>query len=178
MRKIVGITALAAAGLMLGAKASGVHLNFTESAPAGAWVVKPVDPDSLWPGRIVSICPPDAPAVRKMTDYLAHGNCPDTDVAPLLKAIGAVEGDIVTIKSGENVQVNGKPLPNTTAKHASIAWPDGEYTVPPYHVWVFSTYSDRSFDSRYFGPIDTLNVRGEAIPWITNGRSDNMRIGL
>ena len=178
MRKITGITALAAAGLMLGAKAAGLHFNFTESAPAGVWMVWPVVHGSLWKGRIISVCPPDVPAVRKMTDHLAHGNCSGTNVAPLLKAIGAVEGDTVTIRTGEPVRVNGRMLPNTAAKHGSLAWQDGEYAVRPYEVWVFSTYSNKSFDSRYFGPVNVINIQGGAYPLIVSGNNQNMRLGL
>ena len=56
--------------------------------------------------------------------------------------------------------VNGRLLPNTaplvtdTAGRPLSHWPFGRYVVAPGTVWVASSYSSRSFDSRYFGPVE------------------------
>ena len=63
-----------------------------------------------------------------------------------------------------NVTVNGVALPNTAAMPALPGWPAGRYIVQPGEVWLFSSYSAGSFDSRYFGPVVLASVRGIARP--------------
>ena len=38
------------------------------------------------------------------------------------------------------------------------------YTVAPGHVWLISTYSPLSFDSRYLGPVPISSIRGTVKP--------------
>lgn len=177
MKFTIGIITLAIFALIF---TSGLRFNFTDSAPRGIWAIQDVEFSSLWRGKIVAVCPPALPLVKKMGEQglLPYGYCPETEVAPLLKAVGAVEGDIVTIRTGKPVMVNGEELPNTIAKNTGVAWPDGEYIVKRYQVWVFSTYNPNSFDSRYFGPVDPFSIKGEAIPLFTDGNYGNMRLGL
>ncbi|MFC7208876.1 S26 family signal peptidase [Comamonas endophytica] len=119
--------------------------------------------------RLVEICPPAAPVVDWMRDrgYLAAGGC-DMQVAPLLKPIQAIAGDVVRLQPGRPAVVNGRELQNTRALPFMRAYPAGEYQVGPGEVWVFSSYSDGSFDSRYFGPVPLSRVRGIATPlWVS-----------
>ena len=182
MRKVIGGTVLVAAALMIGVVQAGFRLNFTDSAPHGVWIVHPVDFRMITArrGRIISVCPPAVPVVKWMGEngFLPYGTCQKTNVAPLLKAIGAVPGDVVTLKNGAPVLVNGEVLPNTESINPELAWPAGEYVVKPWQVWVFSTYSGSSFDSRYFGPVDAFSIRGEAFPVYVNGYHEDMRQGI
>jgi conjugative transfer signal peptidase TraF len=157
--------------LLLGA-GLGYRVNFTDSAPRGLWTVKPLDQLSLKRGSLVSICPPDRPIVRAVADLggLPAGDCPNTHLAPFLKPVGAVSGDVVRLYKGRSVTVNGVPLPNTISKDSLPAFPDGEYTVEDGQVWLFSNYNSNSFDSRYFGPVPTANLRGKAKPLLTENR--------
>jgi type IV secretory pathway protease TraF len=34
-------------------------------------------------------------------------------------------------------------------------------------VWVASSYNGRSFDSRYFGPVDAVTIRNHVRPLLT-----------
>jgi conjugative transfer signal peptidase TraF len=138
---------------------AGLRLNFTDSAPHGLWIERPAE--HIQRGMLVSVCPPDTPIAKSV---LAFGTCPETNVMPLMKAIAAIPGDTVRLRRGRLATVNDKELPNTAARDSIPAWPDGEYIVKPGQVWVFSTYSPKSFDSRYFGPVPDKNIRGEAIP--------------
>ncbi len=142
---------------------AGFHINLTESVPIGLWYERPVK--ELKPGMIISVCAPALPIVKQMgkDGHLPYGYCPETRVAPFLKAVSAMPGDTVQIRRGFPALVNGKPLPNTEALPSLPAWPDGEYVVEPNQLWIF-TYLNRGFDSRYFGPVDRKNVRGESIP--------------
>ncbi len=169
--RIFLITGATCSVLLLGAMAFDVRLNFTDSAPRGLWTVETIDRLSIKRGSLVSICPPDRPIVRAVADLggLPAGDCPILGVAPLLKPVGAVPGDVIRLYKGRSVTVNGITLPNTVSKDSLPAFPDGEYTVAPGQVWLFSNYNANSFDSRYFGPVPIGNMRGLAAPLLTSG---------
>lgn len=156
------------------AKQIGLRINTTESAPVGIWITRQQQEGSISRGSLVSICPPDLPVVRALlsTRPLYRGDC-NTGSVDLLKPIAALPGDTVNMGS-ENVTINETELPNTTALRAELAYPKGEYIVSPDEVWVFSTYSQDSFDSRYYGPVPIKNIRGFATPILVNGDTKNM----
>ena len=173
-----GIAGLTVAGTLAliagGASLAGLRLNTTPSAPEGLWRVTAIEGKALARGTMVEACPPDMPIVDVMRDggYLPPGRCPP-GVAPLLKPVAAIAGDRVTIKKGQPAAVNGYALARTAAAPSVTAWPDGDYTVEAGTVWLFSSYSENSFDSRYFGPVPIANVRGQAAPLITQ---DNLAL--
>lgn len=153
----------------------GFRINETESAPSGVWRVKPVQ--SVKAGDLVEACPPDLPVVRVMLErgYLVQGRCA-AGVIPLLKAVAAVEGETVAIQHGKPAAVDGRELPNTAALSAIPAFPDGSYLVKPGTVWLFSTYSSGSFDSRYFGPVELEQITGQAFPVWVKGDAQQMKL--
>ncbi|MEO9231578.1 MAG: S26 family signal peptidase [Devosia sp.] len=166
--------------LSLGIKAAaeaGIHMNFTDSAPKGLWLETEISNNTVKRGMLVSICPPDKPVVRLLRDrgYLHAGDCKDTRLMPLGKPVRAIPGDVVRLKDGQPARVNGTSIFNTSAKRTITAWPDGEYTVKPGQVWIFSSYDINSFDSRYFGPVAVQNIHGEITPLIVNGRTEITR---
>jgi conjugative transfer signal peptidase TraF len=75
---------------------------------------------------------------------------------PMLKRIGAIPGDTVSLKD-EALFVNGETAGKiTVASRDSFGgelspWPT-PLTLPPNHYWLVS-HPERGFDSRYFGPI-------------------------
>jgi conjugative transfer signal peptidase TraF len=103
--------------------------------------------------------------------YRSRGNCPD-GAEPMAKPIAARPNDIVEL-SALGITVNGRLLPNTaplvtdTAGRRLHHWPFGRYVVAPGTVWVASSYSPRSFDSRYFGPVEASQVREQVRPLLT-----------
>jgi conjugative transfer signal peptidase TraF len=152
---------------------AGLRLNFTDSAPHGLWIERTAA--HIKRGMLVSVCPPDMPIVKSA---LVFGTCPETNVMPLLKTIAAIPGDTVRLRRGHAATVNGHELPNTAARDTIPAWPGGEYTVVPGQVWVFSTYNPKSFDSRYFGPVDISQIQGEAEPVLVAGVPEDMTKGV
>jgi conjugative transfer signal peptidase TraF len=88
--------------------------------------------------------------------------CPD-GFSPLIKPVIAWPGDTVEI-SASGVIVNGQPLPNTATINRDSTgrqlhpFPAGTYRVLKGELWVVSSFSPRSFDSRYFGPIPLRSV--------------------
>ena len=171
MKTFPAIALLPAALLALGAGA-GFRLNVSPSAPIGIWKAEPGA--GIERGDWISVCPPASPATRAVVSMklLPMGDCPGLNVAPLLKPVSAVAGDIVRLYNGRSVTVNGLPLVNTVSKRVLPAWQDGEYTVKPGEVWLFSTYNANSFDSRYFGPVRLSDVRSKATPLITKDAND------
>lgn len=174
----VGVCALLGTALFGAASslltAAGARLNTTPSAPNGLWRVSAA-PSPIRRGELVEVCPPPAPVVRLAADrgWIERGDCPAGTI-PLLKAVGAIAGDQVQITSGGLARINGQTAPNTAALAGIPAWPDGIYTVPAGTVWLLSSYSPNSFDSRYFGPVPVGLIRGEARPVLVAGSAAGM----
>ncbi len=152
----------------------GFVFNFTHSAPFGIYrqASEPTPatrknspyaffcPDQRWPGLS------NNPNTRR-----SLGTCPD-GYAALLKPVVAWPGDIVTASPAE-VIVDGTPVPNSSPlSRDSLGrelhpYPYGTYEVPEGEIWVVSSYSSKSFDSRYFGPVPLRAVREWVRPLIT-----------
>ncbi|EJD3148800.1 S26 family signal peptidase [Salmonella enterica] len=175
----LGVAAVIGAAITIG-NAAGLRLNFTDSAPHGLWFVRAAELAAIKRGDLVEVCPPASPVVRLMGDrgYLSRGDCAGSNVTPLLKPVSAVAGDTVRLQKGQLATVNGVALPNTVAMPAVPAWPDGDYIVKPGEVWLFSSYSAGSFDSRYFGPVRLASVRGVASPVAVRGDTAAITTGV
>lgn len=166
MRKKIGTFALGAISLILLGHAAGVRGNLSDSAPVGLWIKRPIASE-LEKGMMIGICPPPTVAVVRLfsaNGTLPYGQCPETNVALLLKPVRALPGDVVTISRGSEAKVNRIALANTVAEESLPAWPDGEYIVNPGEVWIFSSYSQKSFDSRYFGPVKIKDIQSYVYP--------------
>jgi conjugative transfer signal peptidase TraF len=145
----------------------GIRLNASPSLPIGLYVVS----DS---GRanLVEFCPAEPFATLAMArGYRDGGTCYDGG-APLMKPVVAKAGDMVEL-TRKGLAVNGTLVPNTaplerdTRGRPLTPWPYGRYVVTRETVWVASSYNARSFDSRYFGPIDRASIRSHVRPLVT-----------
>ena len=145
----------------------GVRINTSPSLPLGFYATgmnAEVD--------LIEFCLAEPFASLAITrGYRDRGNCLDGG-APLLKPVVARPGDVVEL-SGRGIGVNGKLLPKTgpldrdTKGRQLQHWPFGRYRVLEGTLWVASSYSDRSFDSRYFGPVDQRLIRDHLRPLLT-----------
>ena len=159
-----GLLALLSAVLMVATTAGtfqlcGVRVNASASLPIGLYGIT-----SDLSAKLVEFCPAEPfGSLSANRAYRGKGVCPD-GAEPLMKPAVATAGDTVTV-SPAGVAVNGVLLPNSAplsfdTKHRPLQhWRYGRYTVAPGTSWVISSYSPRSFDSRYFGPIATRSVR-------------------
>lgn len=145
----------------------GLRINGSPSLPVGFYMTSS-EPDS----HLVEFCPAEPFASLALSrGYRDLGACSDGG-APLLKPVVARGGDVVEVSSA-GIAVNGRLLPNTaplradTKGRALTSWPPGRYTVEPGFVWVASSYSRRSFDSRYFGPVAIRSIRDHVRPLLT-----------
>lgn len=144
----------------------GIRLNTTASLPIGLYV-ESADVNT----QLVEFCPsgPEA-SVALSRGYRAYGVCADGG-EPLLKPAVAKGGDVVTV-SGSGIAVNGKLIPNTHALitdssgRALTPYPTGVYAVADGVIWVVSTFSQKSFDSRYFGPVNASLIRAHLKPLV------------
>lgn len=164
----VGITVVAVIlGTFLTFGFLGIRFNSSPSLPVGLYIVTTDDHANL-----VEFCPSEPFASLSIVrGYRDEGVCAD-GAAPLLKPVVARAGDVVELSAG-GISVNGKPLPNTAPLPKDSngrqlqPWSFGRYVVRSGTVWVASSYHPRSFDSRYFGPVETSAIRHRLKPFLT-----------
>ena len=157
----VGLIPLPGAFALFGI--AGLRINSSASLPVGLYIASSA-------GAFAEFCPDDY-GLSAERDYRhkpllalwAKGVCPD-GAAPLLKpVVGRAADEIVLSPAG--ITVNGKLLPHTaplaqdSAGRPLMHWPFGHYRTAPGTLWVASSYNQRSYDSRYLGPIPQRAVR-------------------
>jgi conjugative transfer signal peptidase TraF len=143
----------------------GVVFNYTHSAPFGLYREQFESEEAIHvPTPYVFFCPDRRwPSMQGEPNYRdPMHTCPD-GFSPLIKPVVAWPGDLVSV-SATGISVNGHPLLNSTpierdtkGQHLN-PFAAGEYRVGPKELWVVSSFSPRSFDSRYFGPIPLRSV--------------------
>jgi conjugative transfer signal peptidase TraF len=125
--------------------------------------------------NLAEFCPPEPfGGLAIARGYRDAGNCRD-GAAPLLKPVVARPADVVEL-SDRGITVNGRILPNTapiptdTKGRPLSPWPFGRHVVQPGTVWVASSFNSRSFDSRYFGPVQISAIRHYLRPLLAAGK--------
>jgi conjugative transfer signal peptidase TraF len=166
-KRIIKVVVITMVGTFAICGVAGIRINGSPSLPIGLYLVTAHSDANL-----IEFCPTGQFAQLAVArGYRDAGSCSDGG-APLLKPVIARSGDIVEV-SVAGLAVNGHLLPNTAAMERDTnnrpltPWPPGRYTVAPDCVWVASSYNQRSFDSRYFGPVPLGSVRNHVRPWIT-----------
>jgi len=155
-----GLFCVVATGLYL----AGYRVNTTESYPIGIYKIE----EGYTKGDLVFLCP-EGKDFEKLNarGYIPKGLCP-AGTKPLLKKAMAVAGDRVVVS--DYVYINGKKVKNSKlylydSKGNRIKFFDQKsYYLGPGQVFVLSDYNDKSFDSRYFGPINQNSIIGKAVP--------------
>ena len=138
-----------------------VIYNPSESAPRGWYAVRATTVVSDRRYVLVRL-PPAVQQLAAQRGYLPMG-------VPLVKNVAASVGDEVCERDGL-VQIDGVAvavaLPRDGAGREMVAW-SGCRRLGDGEVFLVSTTSSASFDSRYYGPMERDAVIGEAIPlWI------------
>jgi conjugative transfer signal peptidase TraF len=140
---------------------SGLRLNLTGSLPVGLYMEIQGVPER---GSIVLACLPlDVAVFARERGYVPRGDrCPGR-TAPVGKTVMAIVGDTVTV-SAIGLEVNGHPIPNSrprafdTHGRPLTSAPVGRSVVSAGNAWLVSSYTPLSFDSRYFGAIETRSL--------------------
>jgi conjugative transfer signal peptidase TraF len=167
VRKTVFTSLVAAVAIFHLCGLVGLRINGSPSLPVGFYMT------SSGPGaKLVEFCPAEPFASLALSrGYRDRGTCSDGG-APLLKPVVARVGDVVEV-SVAGIAVNARLLRNTaplrmdTKGRPLTSWSPGRYTVEPGFVWVASSYSRQSFDSRYFGPVAVRSIRDHIRPLLT-----------
>jgi len=148
---------------------AGLRLNTTTSMPRGLYcsVGGPVTT-----GAWVSVClPPEIARFGVERSYLGAGACPN-GTEPVLKVVAAVAGDVVQVTVA-GVAVNGellahsRPLERDRGGRELVAYSSGALTLAPGELWLHSPFEERSWDSRYFGPVSATCVTDVVAPLVT-----------
>lgn len=149
---------------------AGIRINTSESIPLGIYRSSegPIEK-----GDFVIFCPPLSLVfdMAKERGYLAGGLCPG-GYGYMMKDVAGISGDIVTVKD-DGVRVNGIMLPESKPLQADPAgrplphFQAYSYTLGSSEVLLMSDVCSLSFDGRYFGPINRLQIKTVILPVFT-----------
>lgn len=168
--------AVAACGVSYYFNSSGKFVsNFTDSMPKGYYSIVERNPASVTNEEIVTFCPDhtvylsESFARRYLLPAESGENC---WVTPLLKVVGAKTGDHV--HADENgIVVNGVVLAHSGSQPRDGFGQDMKIWrydgIVPEGKVVLVNPMDLSFDSRYFGMVDTKQIREKVVPFWTCG---------
>lgn len=141
-------------------------MNLTPSMPMGIWRLNKAPAlGSELRGRVVAFCPSDALIFQKAKEkgILREGSCKGSYM-PLLKEVAGIPGDVIDYSDG--FIINGHRIPNSSNQNLDILvdqiFISQHFIVPDGFVWLMSSYSSSSFDSRYFGIINESQIVGLA----------------
>jgi len=155
---------LGALAAVAACRLTGLRLNLTGSLPVGLYLVSH---GSLARGVPVLVrLPRCVAAFTKARGYVPQGGSCAGGLVPVGKLVWAIPGDTVTV-TPTGLLVNGTPVPNSRPlasdpKGRPLPRPTvGRQVVGPGRLWVLSTYSRLSFDSRYFGAVKVGQVRAD-----------------
>lgn len=150
--------------------AAGARINTSRSIPLGLyWTTS----DPVAKGSYVMFCPPIKPEfqVAKERGYIDVGQCPGS-FGYMMKRVLAAKGDAISITK-HGVRVNGsllaistpmqadgndQPLPQLNIEGLTLATSD---------VLLMSDVSMTSFDARYFGPVNSSQIKTVIKPVLT-----------
>jgi conjugative transfer signal peptidase TraF len=165
--KFVGVVALIAFAVVALQRAN-LRINFTGSMPIGIYYLSPLPLDGVKRGMLVAACAPSRAAeIGRQRGYLGAGPCAG-DRELLLKSVAAIAGDEVELTRA-GVTVTGclldrsRPAPRDRSARQLRAWLSGHYRLAAGQVWLYAA-DDRSWDSRYWGPVAAASVADSAYP--------------
>lgn len=133
--------------------------NASDSAPRGFYLVE--EPVDVRVGEYVVARLPVATAEVAADRGYLQGS------VPVLKQVAAAGGQLVCV-TGDIVFIDTKAVAKVISKDARgrpmRAW-DQCRRLTEHEVFLLNPTSPASFDSRYFGPLDTSFLRGRATRW-------------
>ena len=162
-------------------KSCGYIINVTPSMPYGLYQevnLKTNQSKPITVGSIVLSCLPDQAAKTALDhEYLVHSSRCENGIEPVLKEVIAVSGDKVFLHqdSIKVVTAKGKiafyqaPVLHTSPSGLNVPSliKNSQFSLKN-QVWLYGSYHYQlSWDSRYFGPVNTQEVIGLMKPILT-----------
>ena len=138
------------------------YINFTSSEPIGVYKLIPGYEDLKIGDYVLFEVPDHARPYIHGRGWLPEGWV-------LLKNVGALPGDMVTITDSE-VRINNTvigPVLLADNKNRPLPQLRGDFEIPEGFFFPISKRLNNSFDGRYFGPISHKLIIGKAVPILT-----------
>lgn len=151
----------------------GARINTTLSVPVGLYwrVSEPVEK-----GAYVMFCPPPLEIFdqAKRRGYLGAGFCPG-GYGYIMKQVAGATDDRVEVGS-DGVRVNGlllamsAPLRADAGGRTMPRFQADSYVLSEHQLLLMGDSNPRSFDARYFGPVQRGQVKDVVAPVFTWGK--------
>ncbi len=151
----------------------GARINTTLSIPVGLyWSVG----DPVTKGRYVMFCPPPLEVfdLARARGYIGAGFCPGGYGYMMKKVAGATD-DRVEVGS-DGVRINGRLLDDSAPLRADSGgrvmpkFQADSYVLSEHQLLLMGDCNVRSFDGRYFGPVQRRQVKDVITPIFTWGQ--------
>ena len=163
LKMIVAIVSFALA-LQLVLSSSGIWVNLTSSMPQG--VYKSNDDKIQRNDYVLSCLPYDIAPLAKDRGYVGYGQCPANSGLIGKKMLG-LPGDLARIDQ-DGITINGVLLPGTAPKRFDR---QGN-SLPKIRIdrnlgadeYIIATNKPQSYDSRYFGPVHSEDLKQKIEP--------------
>lgn len=146
--------------------AQHLRVNLSRSMPRGVYWLSHSKPKV---GDWVAVCLPKELAQLALSRHYLHaGLCPN-QIEPLLKKVVAVAPTQIVL-SNDFIHIQQIKLPHSaTLSFDQLHQPltaiaRGTIYLTGSQIWLYGIDSPRSWDSRYFGAINSENIAGVAMP--------------
>lgn len=167
---IVGGVCVIVVGICVWAAWAGARVNSTRSIPPGLYWTSS---EQVKKGAYVLFCPPRRSVFDEARNrgYIGPGPCPG-GYGYMMKKILATEHDVVSV-TNEGVRINGTFLPHSMPRKTDgMGRPLPHYRIRNHvlddtELMLMSDVSGKSFDGRYFGPVDRSQIRAVIRPVLT-----------
>ncbi|MBO2558961.1 conjugative transfer signal peptidase TraF [Shewanella algae] len=146
----------------------GVRFNHSSSYPLGIYLIK--DGSDYELGDLVLFCPPKSRTIGEAVKrgYMMAGYC-QSGSEPVIKKIFGSSGDIIELRNGvvfRNSEPTNFPVLSFDRAGRNLSFYGGGEISEKMFFMVSDYQPYWSFDSRYFGPIPSINIIGKIEPLI------------